>query len=165
MSRGTKIALWSFGGCALLVTLLIVGSVVFTLVFASRAFNLSVGKTNAPADFPVYPGSRIQTGISMGAKDKGQNSIRLVQWSVPASGDTVTTWYVRELDKGDWAIDDHQAGAIDFHRRSTGAVAHLQVQGELAQSVVQLEMTGDQPLERGASPGPAGANPFGSPVP
>ena len=154
MAKATRVLLWSLGGCGVLAVLLIAGSVVFGAVVASRTFNFHIGDTAAPADFPVFPGSRLQTGVTMGARKQGaQYTFSLVQWSVPARGTTVISWYREHLDQGDWAVEVETAGRISFHRRSTGAAARLLVRDQVAQTLVQLEMTGDQPLAPGAHPG------------
>ena len=153
MPGSTRVLLWSLGGCGVLVVLLVAGSLVFGAVVASRMFNLHIGDIAAPADFPVYPGSRMQTGVSMGTRGRSaHHTISLVQWSVPARGTTVVAWYRQHLDEGDWAVETETAGGISFHRRSTGAAAQLQVHDQVAQTLVQLEMTGDQPLAPGAHP-------------
>ncbi|MGI8609218.1 MAG: hypothetical protein ACR2MY_08345 [Candidatus Dormibacteria bacterium] len=152
MSRGTKVALWSLGGCGVLVLLLVIGSLVFGAIVATRTFNIHLD-SRAPADFPVYPGSQLQTGVSLGAKNHGAaGSFSLVQWSVAANTDMVMTWYKEHLDQGDWAYGGEESGVISFHRRSTGAVAHLVVRNQVTQTLVQLEVAGEQPLDAGAHP-------------
>ena len=153
MSRGTRVLLWSLGGCGVLLVLAIVGGAIFGAVVASRMFNFHVGDVSAPADFPVYPGAVQQTGVTMGSKNPNAPfTVSLVQWTVPARGDKATAWYREHLDAGDWALDGETNGRISFHRRSTGAVAHLQLRDEVTQTLAQLEMTGDQPLAPGAHP-------------
>ena len=153
MGRGTKVLLWSLGGCGIITVLLVVGAVIFGGVMINRMFNLQVGNVAAPHDFPVYPGAQSQAGMKMGAKNgTPSQSITLVQWQAPDGGDKVSAWYGQHLNQGDWEITDHIASQIHFRRRSTGAKAILQVTGQLTRSVVQLEMTGDQPLDAGATP-------------
>jgi hypothetical protein len=153
MGRGTRVLLWGLGTCSVVAILLIVGSLVFGGIAFSRMFNLQLGGTTAPRDFPVYPAARLSTGIKMGAKNGGAGqSITLVQWQVRADASTVRAWYAERLNQGDWEVVDDTGRAINFRRRSTGAVAILQVTGQLGTSIIQLEMTGDQPLEPGAAP-------------
>ena len=153
MKRGTKVLLWSLGGCSIVAVVLVVAAVVFGGLAFSRAFNLQVGRTVAPGDFPVYPGAKLSPGIRMGARDGGASqSVTLVQWSAPDGGDRVLAWYGQHLNQGDWAVIDRSGSRVHFRRRSTGSTALLQVQGQLSSSVVQLEMTGDQPLAPGATP-------------
>lgn len=153
MGRGPRVLLWSLGGCSLVAILLLVGAVVVGGLAFTRAFNLQVGHTSAPGDFPVYPGAKVSTGIKMGARDGlASHSITLVQWQAPDGGDRVTAWYLAHLNQGDWELIDHVGPRLHFRRRSTGATALLQVQGQLTTSAVQLEMTGDQPLGPGARP-------------
>lgn len=160
MGRGTRRLLWGLGGCSVLAVLLVVAAIVVGGIAFSRTFNLQVGHTSAPADFPVYPGAGLTTGIRMGARDGlSRHSVMLVQWQAPDGGDRVSAWYATHLNQGDWEVVDRVGSRFNFRRRSTGATAALQVQGQLNNSVVQLAMTGDQPLEPGARP--AGPSPEG----
>jgi len=153
MKRGTKVLLWSLGGCSIVAVLLVIAAVVVGGVAFSRAFNLHVGHTVAPGDFPVYPGAKVSPGIQMGARNGGaRESVTLVQWQAPDGGDRVAAWYGQHLNQGDWAVIEQSGSRFQFRRRSTGARALLQVQGQLSSSIVQLEMTGDQPLAAGATP-------------
>ena len=163
MSRGTKVLLWSVGGCGVVLLLAVVGSVIFGAIVASRTIDFHLGST-APADFPVYPGAREQTGVSVGAKNGSGTTVSLVQWSAGARADIVLNWYKQHLDEGDWALDDETLGRIHFHRRSTGATAEVQVRGQVTQTLVQLVTTGDQSLDPGASPASGDGNPL-SPSP
>lgn len=166
LGRGTKIALWSCGGCALVVALLVVGALVFGGVAFSRMFNLQVGNVKAPGDFPVYPGAHVTTSFKMDAKNSSGASVALVQWQSDVDSGKVGAWYREHLNQGDWELvsDSPRAaapGAIVFRRRSTGSEGVLMVQGQLTRSVIQLEMRGDQPLERGAAPPSIDATPVG----
>ena len=153
MGRGTRVLLWSLGGCSVVAILLIVGAMVAGGLALTRAFNLQMGHISAPGDFPVYPGAKTSTGIKMGAKDGlAGHSVSLVQWQAPDGGDKVSAWYEKHLNQGDWEVIDHAGSRFHFRRRSTGATALVQVQGELTNSIIQLEMTGDQPLAPGATP-------------
>ena len=150
MSRGTRILLWSLGGCAGVGLVLLVGAMVFAAMVGTRMFNFHLD-ASAPADFPVYAGARQTTGMSMGSKDRANGmTVSLVQWDVPARPDIVTTWYKSHLNDGDWQVDGDDSPGITFHRRSTGAVATLMIRGSLSSTLVQLEMTGGQPLGAGA---------------
>jgi hypothetical protein len=136
-----------------ITVLLVVGALIFGGVMFQRMFNMQLGNVKAPSDFPVYPGAVAQPGMSMGVKGgRSTVTVRLAQWQAPDGADKVAPWYEQHLNQGDWEVTDHVASQIHIRRRSTGARAILQVTGQLTRSVVQLEMTGDQPLDAGATP-------------
>jgi hypothetical protein len=152
MSRGTKWLIGCLvGGCATIVVLGIIGVVAGGLI-ASRFVDLSAG-AKLPGDFPVYPGARQQTAITVKAKDGDPtHSVTLIQWRIAGGGSKVRTWYRDHLNQGDWEIVSEGPAGTRFRRKSTGAEDLLLVRDQLAQTIVQLEVTGDQPLERGAHP-------------
>ncbi|HEY8741296.1 MAG TPA: hypothetical protein VIN56_11960, partial [Candidatus Dormibacteraeota bacterium] len=156
MSRGTKWLVGCLaGGCALTLVVLIGAFLIGGLAF-SRNFSLQ-GGARVPSDFPVYPGAKQQAGFTVKSKDGNPGrAISLVQWQVAARGGPVNTWYRDQLNRGDWEIlrTDDALGRLTFRRRSTGAVDTLQIRDQLAQTLVQLLVSGDQPLERGAHPAP-----------
>ena len=153
MSRGTKILLWSLGGCMTVAILVVVAALVVGGIAFSRTFNLRLAGVSAPADFPVYPGARQSAAFGVAARGSSRGAENLVQWQVQAPYDKVASWYRNHLDEADWeVVDEPLPGQLVIRRRSTGAVARVRVQGQLVQTLVQLVMTDDQPLAPGVHP-------------
>lgn len=152
MSRGTKWLIGCLvGGCGTVILLAIIG-VVAGVIIASRFVDFQAG-AKVPGDFPVYPGARQQTAITLKARDGDPtHSATLIQWRIAGRGDRVVAWYRDHLNQGDWKIVSDDAAGIEFRRRSTGARDLLQVRDQFTQTIVQIAITGDQPLERGAHP-------------
>ena len=160
MSRGTKVLLWSLGGCAMVAVLVVVGSMVAAGIFFTHNFNLRTSGVAAPLDFPVYPGAQETAAMGFSSKQRPEAAANLVQWQVKVGGGKVAPWYREHLNEGDWEVlDEARPGYIVFRRRSTGAEATLQVQDQFVQTVIQLLMTDDQPLGPGAHPAPRGSTP------
>ncbi|MFN2465304.1 MAG: hypothetical protein ABR598_03455 [Candidatus Dormibacteria bacterium] len=154
VSRGTKWLVGCLvGGCGVVVLLILLVTVVGGVALL-RNFSLSA-QAPIPTDFPVYPGAQQQAGFAMKSRDgtPGQG-VALVQWRVVGRGSAVKAWYQDQLNRGDWEVvtGDAGVGRFTFRRRSTGARATLLVQDQLAQTIIQLGMTDDQPLARGAHP-------------
>lgn len=152
MSRGTKWLIGCLvGGCGGVLLLLVLGLVVGGIV-ASRFVSFQAGASH-PADLPVYPGARQQAAFTLKPRRGDQDSaVTLVQWQVVARGDKVTHWYRDHLNQGDWEVVREDSAGITFRRRSTGARALLQISDQFTQTLVQLAVSGNQPLERGAHP-------------
>jgi hypothetical protein len=153
-STGTKWLIGCLlGGCGVVVLVFVA---LFVIGGVALLQNFSVS-TNAsvPSDFPVYPRAVKQAGFSMKARNgaAGQG-VTLIQWRAAGRGGPITAWYKDQLNRGDWVVagSDDALGRITFRRRSSGAQAILQVRDQLAQTVIQLEMTEDQPLAQGAHP-------------
>lgn len=139
------------GGCGGVLLLTVLGLVVGGIV-ASRFVSFQPG-ANPPPDFPVYPGARQQAAFTLKPKSGDQGlAVTLVQWQILGSGQRVTPWYRDHLNQGDWEVVKEDSAGITFRRRSTGARALLQIHDQFTQTLVQLTVSGDQPLQRGAHP-------------
>ena len=114
--------------------------------------NLSFGTAvSVPADFPVYPHARRGTSFRVAARDGDPaHAVSVVTWVSRDGADAVRQFYAASLDRGDWEVIDQNNSRIVFRRKSTGNFALLSIRGELLQTVIQLQMTGAQPLDPGA---------------
>jgi hypothetical protein len=131
---------------------LAVGVVVVGGLLVSRNLDITTA-AGVPSDFPVYPNALKQASFTVGAKDNNpRHSISMAQWSARGGSAQVRKFYEANLNTGDWEILSHSFNRYRFRRRSTGAVAQLQIQDQVIQTLVQLAMTGDQPLDAGANP-------------
>jgi hypothetical protein len=151
-STGTKWLIGCLlGGCGVIV-LLFVALFVIGGVALLQNFSLSTN-ASVPSDFPVYPHAVKQAGFSMKARKDGQG-LTLIQWRAAGRGGQITAWYKDQLSRGDWEVlgSDDTLGRITFRRRSSGSQAVLQVRDQIAQTIIQLQMTDDQPLAQGAHP-------------
>ncbi len=149
-SRGAKILIGCLVGGALIFVLLIAGALLVGGIFFAN--NFKVGSTvNVPADFPIYPHARQNAAFTIGSRDRDPaHSVSLVQWTAPGRPGPVRDFYTASLNSGDWEILDQNSLRIVFQRRSTGHTGQVMIRDQLIHTLIQLQMTGDEPLEAGA---------------
>lgn len=151
-SRNNRTILGCLIGGALLFVAIAVGVVAVGGFLVSRNLNIT-NSAGVPSDFPVYPHALRQASFTIGARDSNpRHRISMAQWGVRGGSTPVHKFYDASLNMGDWEIINQTFNRYRFRRRSTGAVAQLQIQDQVIQTVVQLAMTGDQPLDPGAQP-------------
>lgn len=151
-SRNTRFIVGCVIAGAVLFVALAVGVVAVGGLLVSRNLNITTA-AGVPSDFPVYPHALRQASFTVGARDNNpRHSISMAQWSARGGSARVRRFYEESLNTGDWEILSHHFDRYSFRRRSTGAVAQLQIQDQVIQTLVQLAMTGDQPLGAGTHP-------------
>ncbi len=116
------------------------------------ANNFKVDSTvQVPSDFPIYPHARQNAAFTIGAKDHDPaHSVGLVQWDAAARPGPVRDFYAARLNIGDWEVLDQNPLRIVFRRKSTGHIGMVTIRDQLLHTLIQLQMTGNQPLEPGA---------------
>jgi hypothetical protein len=96
------------------------GAIAFFVPRIGSAFDSGC----VPADFPAYPGLRVQQQY----RDLGGSAEQCnVVWQVDADGATVRDFYSRELQRGDWELVESGTNPLAFRRHSqadaTGSLA------------------------------------------
>ncbi|HXA42843.1 MAG TPA: hypothetical protein VNV65_08040 [Candidatus Solibacter sp.] len=148
--RGTKIFIGCLVGGAIIFVLVLGGALVAGGIFFANNFKVG-SAVQVPSDFPIYPHARQNAAFTIGARDHDPaHSVSLVQWDAPARPGPVSDFYAAHLNIGDWEVLDQNSLRIVFRRRSTGNVGTVTLRDQLIHTLIQLQMTGNQPLDPGA---------------
>ncbi|MEA2645336.1 MAG: hypothetical protein QOE92_419, partial [Chloroflexota bacterium] len=104
------------GGCGCLLLLVIIVAVLAIVVGGF----LKNGGANVAKDFPIYQGAR-ETGFHTFVGTGGTTND--ATWEVNTPVSQVKSFYLTELNKGDWKVlsTDPDTGDIYFNRRSNPA--------------------------------------------
>src|SRR5258708_36385191 len=129
------------------VWLVLVGALV-TLVFAVLlpAVQFS-GRSQIPADMPVYPGASLESAFS--STSPGCTTVQ-AGWSSTANADSVVTFYQQQLAQGPWTLVQTKpvGNATPLHLRTTSEPArpsYIGVQPPRDTLGNQITLTHEQP--------------------
>jgi hypothetical protein len=136
---------WLVGGCAVLflVGAVAVGFAVYGAVKSLQSHGLNAF-TCLPPDFPAYPGVIISgESARFGSSEPGDSVSCQVTFQSNDNVTTVSNFYLRHLETGDWTIasNDPATGEIRIRRKSRPAtVGTVDLIGRGQHSEIQIRI-------------------------
>ncbi|HLZ94154.1 MAG TPA: hypothetical protein VKT20_02350 [Candidatus Dormibacteraeota bacterium] len=134
------------------VTWVVLMGLLITLFFAVLIPTLQFsGRGEIPADFPVYPGARLQGAF---ATTTGACMSVSANWSTPDDATQVVAFYQEQLGAGDWTVVDTRtsgSATVIYFRSTSGPDREGYLSIEAAPFSNGTQITMDLEKSRGAA--------------